>query len=51
MGADQRMPDSAGSYSNEEPAAVSTFVRRRFGQTQGQVKMEDLEKSPASALH
>lgn len=41
---DQRMPDFAGSYSNEELAAVSTFVLRRFGQSQGQVKPEDIEK-------
>lgn len=51
MRVDQRMPDFAGSYSNEELAAVSTFVLRRFGQTQGQVKPEDIEKSRASALH
>jgi mono/diheme cytochrome c family protein len=51
MQVDQRMPDFAGSYSNEELAAVSTFVLQRLGQTQGQVKTEDIEKSRASALH
>lgn len=51
MRADQRMPDFTGSYSDEELAAVSTFVLRRFGQTQGQIKPEDVAKSRASALH
>jgi mono/diheme cytochrome c family protein len=51
MRADQRMPDFTGSYNDEELAAVSTFVLRRFGQSQGQVKPEDVAKSRASALH
>lgn len=51
MRADQRMPEFTGSYNDEELAAVSTFVLRRFGQSQGQVKPEDVAKSRASALH
>jgi hypothetical protein len=51
MGVDQRMSDFPGSYSNKARAAMSTFVLRRFGQTQGQVKTEDIKKSRASALH
>ncbi|MFY1664360.1 c-type cytochrome [Pseudomonas sp. Pseu.R1] len=51
MRADQRMPNFTGSYSNEELAAVSTFVLRRFGQAQGQIKPDDVAKSRASALH
>ncbi|MNU39781.1 Nicotinate dehydrogenase subunit B [compost metagenome] len=49
--ADQRMPDFARSYSDEELAAVSTFVLRRFGQSNGQIKAEHIAKSRESALH
>jgi mono/diheme cytochrome c family protein len=49
--ADQRMPDFARSYNDAELAAVSTFVLRRFGQSNGQVKPEDVAKNRASALH
>ncbi len=48
---DQRMPDFARSYSDAELAAVSTFVLRRFGQSDGEVKAEDVAKNRASALH
>ena len=51
MRSDQRMPDFTGSYSDEELAAVSTFVLRRFGQTQGQIKPEDIANSRTRALH
>ena len=45
------MPDFARSYSDAELAAVSTFVLRRFGQSDGEVKAEDVAKNRASALH
>ena len=48
---DQRMPDFARSYSDAELAAVSTFVLRRFGQSDGEIKAEDVAKNRASALH
>jgi mono/diheme cytochrome c family protein len=48
---DQRMPNFAHSYSDAEMAAVSTFVLRRFGQSNGQVKPEDVTSSRAGALH
>jgi mono/diheme cytochrome c family protein len=49
--ADQRMPYFARSYSDAELAAVSTFVLRRFGQSNGEIKPEDVAKNRASALH
>jgi mono/diheme cytochrome c family protein len=48
---DQRMPDFARAYNDTELAAVSTFVLRRFGQSNGQVKAEDVAKSREASLH
>lgn len=49
--ADQRMPDFARAYNDIELAAVSTFVLRRFGQSNGEVKAEDVAKSREASLH
>ncbi|MFK7702707.1 cytochrome c [Pseudomonas caspiana] len=49
--ADQRMPDFARAYNDTELAAVSTFVLRRFGQSNGEVKAEDVAKSREASLH
>ncbi|HEX8594296.1 MAG TPA: cytochrome c [Pseudomonas sp.] len=49
--ADQRMPDFARAYNDAELAAVSTFVLRRFGQSNGEVKAEDVAKGRGSSLH
>ncbi|MEQ7920652.1 cytochrome c [Xanthomonas sp. WHRI 1810A] len=48
---DQRMPDFARAYSDTELAAVSTFVLRRFGQSNGEVKAADVTKNRENALH
>lgn len=48
---DQKMPDFARGYNDVELAAVSTFVLRRFGQTDPLVKPADVAKSRESALH
>ena len=48
---DQRMPDFARAYSDTELAAVSTFVLRRFGQSNGEVKPADVTKNRENALH
>lgn len=49
--ADQRMPNFARAYNDTELAAVSTFVLRRFGQSNGEIKPADVAKSRESALH
>jgi len=51
MRADQRMPDFARAYNDTELAAVSTFVLRRFGQSNGEVKPADIAKNRENALH
>ncbi|MDY7561218.1 cytochrome c [Pseudomonas sp. CCC3.2] len=48
---DQKMPDFARAYSDVELAAVSTYVLRRFGQNDAQIKPADVAKSRESALH
>jgi mono/diheme cytochrome c family protein len=49
--ADQRMPNFARAYNDTELAAVSTFVLRRFGQSNGEVKPADVAKNRENALH
>ena len=49
--ADQRMPYFAQSYNDVELAAISNFVLRRFGQSKGDIKPEDISKSREGALH
>lgn len=49
--ADQRMPDFARAYNDTELAAVSTFVLRRFGQSNGEVQAKDVAKSREASLH
>jgi mono/diheme cytochrome c family protein len=49
--ADQRMPNFARAYNDTELAAVSTFVLRRFGQSNGEVKAADVAKNRENALH
>ena len=51
MRVDQRMPDFARNYSDTELAAVSTYVLRRFGQSNGEVKAKDVAKSREASLH
>jgi mono/diheme cytochrome c family protein len=51
MRVDQRMPDFARAYNDTELAAVSTFILRRFGQSGGEVKAQDVAKGRESALH
>lgn len=51
MRADQRMPNFARAYNDTELAAVSTFVLRRFGQSNGEVKPADVAKNRENALH
>jgi mono/diheme cytochrome c family protein len=48
---DQRMPDFARNYNDTELAAVSTYVLRRFGQSNGEVKAKDVAKSREASLH
>ncbi|WP_213880332.1 cytochrome c [Pseudomonas sp. dw_358] len=48
---DQRMPDFAKAYSNQELAAVSNYLLARFGQSGGRVTAQDVEKSRGLALH
>jgi mono/diheme cytochrome c family protein len=48
---DQRMPDFAKGYSNQELAAVSTYLLSRFGQSGARVTPQDVEKSREQALH
>jgi len=51
FGSQQKMPDFAQSYSNKELAAVSTFVLRRFGQTDARITEQQVARSRTSALH
>lgn len=48
---DQRMPDFAKGYSNQELAAVSNYLLARFGQSGGRVTAEDVAKSRELSLH
>lgn len=48
---DQRMPDFAKGYSNEELAAVSTYLLNRFGQSGTRITPQDVAKSRELGLH
>jgi len=48
---DQRMPDFAKAYSNQELAAVSTYVLARFGQSGARVTPQEVEKSRGMGVH
>lgn len=48
---DQRMPDFAKGYSNEELAAVSTYLLNRFGQSGARITPQDVAKSRELGLH
>ncbi|WP_277963544.1 cytochrome c [Pseudomonas sp. RIT-To-2] len=51
FGSQQKMPDFAHSYSDKELAAVSTFVLRRFGESDARITPQQVARSRSSALH
>ncbi len=51
FGSQQKMPGFAQGYSDKELAAVSTFVLRRFGESDARISAQQVARSRASALH